>query len=100
MILAKGLKIQHMNRSYSVIEKKRLLTQRSKVKPFHYLVLFYATIILVGIPIRILKIDALTVIFSLLSLILIIIGCAFLAVRRKLSQSEAKNEMYRGFNFR
>lgn len=80
-----------MKQSDSISKKKPLVTQRSKIKPFHYLVLFYATIILVGIPIRMLKIDGLTVIFSLLSLILIITGFAFLSVRRKLSHSQTKN---------
>ena len=93
MILAKGSKIQHMKRSSSIIDKRSLVSRLGKVKPFHYLVLFYTTIILVGIPIRLLKIDALTVMFSLLSLILVIIACAFFATRRKINRSQHKIEM-------
>ncbi|KQN32340.1 hypothetical protein ASE92_17180 [Pedobacter sp. Leaf41] len=77
-----------MKRSYNIIEKRSLLIRLGKVKPFHYLVIFYATVILVGVPIRMLKIDALTVIYSTISLIVVIIGCAFFAGIRKLPRSQ------------
>lgn len=82
-----------MKQSYSINKKKSLLSRLGKVKPFHYLVIFYATIILVGIPIRMFKIDALTVICSIISLIVVIIGCALFAGRRKLPRSQHKIEM-------
>ncbi|RBQ08928.1 hypothetical protein [Pedobacter miscanthi] len=71
-----------MKRSYS-FEKKKVTTGSAKIKPFHLLVLFYATIVLLGIPIRLLQVDALTVISALLSLIVVIVGYAFYSGKKK-----------------
>jgi len=72
-----------MKRSCSLAEKKRLITRRAKVKPFHFLVLCYTTIILIGIPIRLLKIDALMVLLSILFLILATAGFTLFFRKRK-----------------